>query len=367
MSRLKTSSLHVGTYADIPVKVHWTFGFTVMLVGYLGISNGLSIPQTVVLGAFVLVLFICVVLHEYGHALAARRYGIRTEDIILSPIGGIARLHHLPDKPWQEIVIAIAGPAVNIVVAAILSIVLFVILDQPLLPTVLQDELMTPVDFTRSVIGVNVALFAFNLVPAFPMDGGRILRALLSIPWGRARGTQYASWIGKILAVGFIAIAIYNNQVTLGLVGVFIYTMAGMENKQVQLRYTLEGAQAHEIMRTDWLRVYETDEMSTVIDNYNRGLQQSYIVYDLGDTIAGTIPDVVVREAIKQDHGGMPVSHYMLQSIGYAEPSTALTDIYHAFTADKYSMIVVRDRISDVEVGLIDPQTFYAYLKRKRY
>lgn len=365
MSRLKTSSLHIGTYADIPIKVHWTFGFTVMLVGYLGVKNGLTVGQTVVVGAFVLVLFICVVLHEYGHALAARRYGIETEDIILSPIGGIARLHHLPDKPWQEIVIAIAGPAVNIVIAVLLSLILFVGLDQPLLPAPLQDELMTPVDFMRSVIGVNLVLFAFNLVPAFPMDGGRILRALLSIPWGRARGTKYASWVGKILAVGFIAIAIYDNQITLGLVGLFIYTMAGMENKQVQLRYALEGVVASEIMRVEWQRIYLTYEMAVVIDSYHRGQQKSFVVYDETEAIVGSIPQVVVSQAIKQDATHASVSNYMVQSIGYAEPTTPLTDIYHAFTQQKYSMIVIHDRHSQVEQGLIDPQTFYAFMKSR--
>lgn len=363
MSRLKSSALHIGTYADIPIKVHWTFGFTVMLVGYLGYKNNLSISETFVLGAFVLVLFICVVLHEYGHALTARRYGIKTQDIILSPIGGIARLHRLPDKPLQEIIIAVAGPAVNIVIAAVMAIILFVFLDQPLMPDSVSDDLMRPVDFMRSVIGLNLVLFAFNLIPAFPMDGGRVLRALMSIPWGRARGTKYASWVGKVLAVGFMAFALFNGEITLGLIGVFIYTMATMENKQVQLRYALEGKRASDIMRLDWTRVYTSETMERPIDLYTRGMERSFIVYNAADEVDGCLPEVVVRHAIKQKGHEAAVGSYSSQSIGYAEQSTPLSSIYQAFAQKQYSMIVIREPLSEMEVGIIDPQTLYKYMK----
>lgn len=313
-----------------------------------------------------MVLFTCVVLHEYGHALAARRYGIVTRDIILSPIGGIARLEYLPDRPLHEIFIAVAGPLVNIAIAALLSLILFVVLGEPLLPQQLTDDIMRPLEFMRAVIGINIILFVFNLIPAFPMDGGRVLRALLAMRWGRAKGTKYAAAVGKVLAVGFIAYAVYGNDITLGLVGVFIYTMAGMENKQVQLRYALEGATAATIMRQTWTHIHIGEQMRVVVDHYLHGVQKSFLVYDSQGYICGCLPELVIKECIKAADHDATVNQYMSQMIGYVMLTAPLSTVYEAISQQDYAVIVVRDADTQDDLGLIDRDSLRTYIEAKK-
>ena len=160
-------------------------------------------------GLFILSLFLCVVLHEYGHALAARRYGVKTLDIILTPLGGIARLMKMPDKPIQELVVALAGPAVNVVIATIIFLVLYV--GMGVNPIFHIDENLyffngNPIKFFSVLMVVNVTLIIFNLLPVFPMDGGRVLRALLAMKWKKVTATLIAARIGQVCSLSLIHI-----------------------------------------------------------------------------------------------------------------------------------------------------------------
>ncbi|MBC7884468.1 MAG: site-2 protease family protein [Saprospiraceae bacterium] len=228
------NSWHLGTYWKIPVKVHWTFGLLVLFVSYTAFTNGLKLWQGVGFVSYIFVLFFCVVLHEYGHALTARKFGVKTKDIILSPIGGLARLESMPEKPMQEFFIAIAGPTVNLVIGLILAIILFFTSGE-IFPNVTDFKFDEPVEFIRYVTLMNFALFLFNLIPAFPMDGGRIVRSLLSLKLGRVAATGIASGIGRILAVAFIIYGVFNQQLTLSLIGLFIFMMAGKEYDQTKI------------------------------------------------------------------------------------------------------------------------------------
>lgn len=169
-------SWKLGRFAGIDVYIHTTF---LLLIGFIGVSYWLqerSLAAVVGGIGFILALFLCVVLHEYGHALTARRYGISTRDITLLPIGGVARLERMPDEPRQELWVALAGPAVNVVIAAALFGWLFI--NGSLMP--LETLSVTSGSFLERLMLVNITLVAFNLLPAFPMDGGRVLRALLA-------------------------------------------------------------------------------------------------------------------------------------------------------------------------------------------
>ena len=179
-----------------PLKLHWSFALLLAYVLFNVVTN-----DSFTIVGIVAFLFLCVVLHEYGHALMAKRFKVNTKDIILSPIGGVARLERLPEKPAQELVIALAGPAVNLLLASLLLLVL--VLTGFDWNTVQNPGVVTP-DFTDYlVIGlyINVMLFGFNLVPAFPMDGGRVLRSLLALKYGRSKATQIAGWVGRIIAL----------------------------------------------------------------------------------------------------------------------------------------------------------------------
>jgi Zn-dependent protease len=196
-------SWHLGKLVGIDVYVHWTFLLLVLFV-LIGQFDG-GVQAAVAAVAVLIGTFGCVLLHELGHALMARRYGIPTLDITLYPIGGVARLARLGDKPWEEFWIALAGPAVNVAIAAGLGM-LFLLAGEPFAPSLRS---LHGGDLLRSLQVTNIILVVFNLVPAFPMDGGRVLRALLSTSLGRLRATEIAASLGSIFALVFVYLALF--------------------------------------------------------------------------------------------------------------------------------------------------------------
>src|SRR5215208_1533328 len=183
----------LGTLAGIDVFVHATF---LLLIGWVGYSYWLehgTLAKVAEGILFILALFLCVVLHEYGHALTARKYGIKTRDITLYPIGGVARLERMPEKPIEELWVALMGPAVNLVIAAVLFAYLYI--SGGLVP--MNELAVTSGSFLARLMTVNISLVLFNLIPAFPMDGGRVLRALLAMRMEYVRATQIAANIGQ--------------------------------------------------------------------------------------------------------------------------------------------------------------------------
>jgi Zn-dependent protease/CBS domain-containing protein len=237
----------IGTAAGIPLFLHWTF---LLIPAYILISGALiGRPPFGVLAdlTLVTVIFACVVLHELGHALAAGRFGVRTKDIILMPIGGIARLERMPKRPHEELIVALAGPAVNVAIAAVLLMITvpFVGLSGLLNPTSLSTNLV------GKTIGVNLAMIVFNMLPAFPMDGGRVLRALLSIRIGHLRATRTAAAIGQVMAVlfGLGGLFVFNNPMLIFIAG-FVYLGAAQEAGAAEMESSFEGVRVGDVMIT---------------------------------------------------------------------------------------------------------------------
>jgi len=217
------SSLKVASIFGIEVRIHLTFLLFLVWIwfSYYQVAGFAGAVQGVL---FILSLFACVLLHEFGHAFAARGFGIETPDITLLPIGGVARLSRIPEKPWQELVVAIAGPLVNVVIAAAL---IFVIHGSA--PLEQLEYLESPrIELLAKLASVNVMLVLFNLIPAFPMDGGRVLRALLAMAMPYARATQIAAWIGQGLAVVFGIFGIFGNPFLI-FIAFFIFVGAQQE------------------------------------------------------------------------------------------------------------------------------------------
>jgi len=200
-------SWRLGRFAGIDVYMHATF---LMLLAWMAVSYYLprqSMTDVVNGLAFILALFAIVILHEFGHALTARRFGIRTRDVTLLPIGGVARLERMPEDPRQELLVALAGPGVNVVLAGIL---LLVLVPTATLEAVNEIRLVGG-HFLSKLLWINVSLAAFNLIPAFPMDGGRVLRALLAMRMDYVRATQVAASVGQALAIVFGFIGLFYN------------------------------------------------------------------------------------------------------------------------------------------------------------
>jgi Zn-dependent protease len=228
-------SLNIGRILGIRVQVHVTF---LLFVGWVAVDQGLLAgrPQAALAAVtLTLLVFACVVLHELGHALTARRFGVATRDIVLLPIGGVARLERMPDRPQQELLVAVAGPAVNVAIAAVL-VLLMVLSGRPTALDVLGDGLL------ETLLVVNVVMVLFNMIPAFPMDGGRVLRALLALRMPYLRATRIASLVGQGAAVLLAAAGLFvlHNRV-LPFAAVFVFLAAGEERAQVQARTAPAG------------------------------------------------------------------------------------------------------------------------------
>jgi len=233
------SSWRIGTFGRIAVYVHATF---LLLLGWIALSHWIqyeSLIPTLTGLAFTLALFVCVVLHEYGHALAARRFGIATRDITLLPIGGVARLERMPDKPNQELWVALAGPAVNAAIAAALG--MYLLAGGHFQPV--NQIGLTHGMFLERLLFANLFLVGFNLIPAFPMDGGRVLRALLAARMHYVRATRIAATVGQAAAIVFALFGLLSNPFLL-FIALFVWTGAAFELDIVQARAVLNGARA---------------------------------------------------------------------------------------------------------------------------
>ena len=287
-------ALRIGTALGIPIRIHVSF---LLLVVWFGLLEAGS-PQGFLGGAaLILLVFGCVVLHELGHAVAAKRYGVRTREITLYPIGGVARLDRMPVGK-AELVIALAGPAVNLV----LAILLFLAFELLALRPSFAPEALFESDFSilSQLLAANVVLFLFNLVPAFPMDGGRVLRAVLAMNMGQERGTRIAARVGQGFAVLFALFAIYPPPMRplLLLVAFFVFVGAGQEAAFERSRSAVAGLTARDAMVTKFETVAPQDPIGRVADLLIASHQQDFPVIDAWGRIAGVLSRVALLGAL---------------------------------------------------------------------
>ena len=248
------SSWRIGRIAGIDVHLHFTF---LILLGWVALSHYLQRQswQDALSGlAFIVALFTIVVLHELGHALTARRFGIRTRDITLLPIGGVARLERIPENPKQELLVALAGSAVNVVLAALLFVVLFVGAEL----SAAKEFKLVGGHFLAKLMWVNVSLAVFNLLPTFPMDGGRVLRALLAMRMDYVRATNIAASIGQGLAWVFGIIGLFTNPFLM-FIALFVWMGAAQEAGQAQMKSALAGLPVSRVMMTEFRTLAPND------------------------------------------------------------------------------------------------------------
>ena len=283
-------SWKLATVAGIGLYVHATF---FLLIAWVGITYWLAGGSAAALSgiAFILALFACVVLHELGHALTARRYGIRTRDITLLPIGGVSRLERIPDNPRQEVWVSLAGPAVNVVIAA--ALYAWLLVSQTLRP--LSALTMASGPFLERLLLVNVSLAVFNLLPAFPMDGGRVLRALLAMRMDYVRATQVSAHVGQAMALVFGLIGLFSNPF-LVFIAFFVWIGAAQEASMVQMRTALSGIPVSRAMLTNFQTVAPDDAAKRVLELILAGSQQDFPVVDGGQ--GGRVAGVLLRSDV---------------------------------------------------------------------
>jgi Zn-dependent protease len=289
-------SWKIGTFAGIDVFIHATF---LLIIGWVGFSYWQQTGTTA--GTlegilFTLLLFGCVVLHEFGHALTARRYGIKTRDITLYPIGGVARLERMPDQPIQELWVALAGPAVNVVIAILLFG--WLVISGTLDP--LTGLSMTGGPFIERLMVVNVSLALFNLIPAFPMDGGRILRALLALRMEYTRATQTAATIGQGIAFLLGFVGLFTNPF-LVFIALFVWIGASQETSMVQMKTALGGIPVRQVIVTDFQTLAPQDRLSRAVDLILSGTQTDFPVVQNGSVVGIMMRNDILTALSRQD------------------------------------------------------------------
>ena len=364
-SRLKSgigNAWQIGVFSQIPVKIHWTFGVLLLFVSYTAFTNGLKTWQSIGFIFYVLILFLCVVLHEFGHALMARKFGVITRDIVLSPIGGVARLESIPDRPLHEFFIAIAGPLVNLCIAALLGLILFVASGQ-VIPELNEFRFDEPLEFLRFITFMNFALFLFNLIPAFPMDGGRILRAILSAKLGKVKATRIASFIGRVFAIGFVIFGLFNQQIVLALIGLFIFMMAGQEYNQTRIMAILSEVTVGDIMRTSFTKLHISDLYSTVIDKYYREGEHNFLVFDSMGNISGTIPELFIKDTIKSNSMDKSINQMMSTKTANVSPDDKLKDVIEIMRNGGVAIVGVEK--DNQLIGVLDRNNIENYIRLK--
>ena len=289
-------SARIGTFAGIDVYVHATFLILLAWVAFAHWQMDHSVAAAVAGVGFVLALFACVVVHEFGHALTARRFGIKTRDITLLPIGGLARLERMPDDPRQELWVALAGPAVNVVIAA----GLFVVLRGLGAMAPFATLMLTSGSFLERLMMVNVLLAVFNMLPAFPMDGGRVLRALLAIRMDYTRATQVAATIGQSMALLIGLVGLFSNPFLI-FIAWFVWTGAGQEAAMTQMKAALGGIPIERAMITNFRTLSTEDPLARAVDLLLSGAQQDFPVME-GPTVVGILTrSDLLRALARQD------------------------------------------------------------------
>jgi stage IV sporulation protein FB len=320
------------------LRVHVTF-FILLL--WIGIANYQQGGTEAAIGGilFILALFACVIAHEFGHALAARRYGIHTPDITLLPIGGMARLERLPEKPSEEIVVALAGPAVNIVIALVLFGLLGARFDMNALAT-LDDPQGS---FLARLAAVNIFLVLFNMIPAFPMDGGRVLRAVLATFYPRSRATRIAARIGQGFAFFLGFIGLLGNPLLI-FIAIFVYIAATAESQATELQEVSRNIGVRDAMITRFEALPADATIGDAADALLRTTQAEFPVLDEHGTLLGFVTRHSMIQVLGRSGKSAPARAAMVADIPLVGIGDRLETALTAMQKSGAPAIGVRDK-----------------------
>lgn len=338
-------SWKIGRFAGIDIYLHTTF---LLLIGWVGLSYWLqtrNVSSTVEGIGFLLALFASVVLHEYGHALTARRYGIKTRDITLLPIGGLARLERMPDQPIQEFWVALAGPMVNVMISAVLFA--YLVVTNTLAP--ISGLSLTSGPFLERLMSVNITLVLFNLLPAFPMDGGRVVRALLAMRLDYSRATHVAATIGQGMAFVFGFIGLFTNPM-LVFIALFVWIGAAQESSASQVKSAISGIPVNRVMLTDFQFLTPQDNLARAIQLILEGSQHDFPVVD-NDRVIGVLTRGDLIKGLSEGGQSTPVVNVMRRDFEVVHPGDMLEPAFSRLQECKCHIFPVMQ--DDRLVGLL--------------
>jgi Zn-dependent protease len=351
-------SMKLFSVKGIDVKVHFTFTLILIWAAYRwGVQAGEGVTGALFGVVVTLLLFVCVTLHELAHSLTAMRYGVTVREITLLPIGGLAQMEEMPAKPAQELKMALAGPLTNIVIA-----VLLILICLPLgLPSTMGVGELFQVLGTVSwrglvayLVSTNLALGLFNLVPAFPMDGGRVLRAFLALQMDYARATAIAVRIGQGLAVLLGLWGFMGGGLTLIFIAIFVYLGAGQEGRVVEVKSVLEEMQVRQAMSRPVQTLTPTDTVTRAVELILQGLQADFPVLE-DDHLVGMLTEGDVLSALHKQGADTLVGQAMRRQFVVARPEETLIEVQEQMSAARLRSVPVVEE-EDQVVGLLTAQ-----------
>lgn len=351
-------AVRVATVSGIPIRLHFTFLLLIIWLAVSGIGNGGAGMALVVLG-----LFFCVALHELGHSLVAQRYGYTVRDITLYPIGGVAAIEGSP-TPRHELFIALAGPMVNVVIAAVLGVALMALGRLPQGETTAALMHQVESDPILFLLSANITLVLFNMIPAFPMDGGRVLRALLGMKMGKARATQIAARVGQVMAIlmGLYGLGVFNGRQHLGLMLIALFVFFGA-NQEVQVETTrdiVEDAPVRAAMIRDFHTLQTGDTLRHAAETLLETTQQDFPVM-FGDEVMGILTRAQLLQGLAREGDSAYVSEVMLRDVLFAEESDPLEDYMLSPDGVQRAPVLVRDATGRL-IGMLTVDNLMEYL-----
>jgi Zn-dependent protease len=341
-------SITIGRFGGTAVKIHITFILFLAWIAFSAWSRGgpaAALDSTF----FIVLLFACVVLHEFGHIAAARRYGIGTPEVTLLPIGGVASLQRLPSDPSQELVVALAGPAVNLVIGLLLIAAIG--------PAHLADlmQIDNPnLSLVSRLAVANIFLAVFNLIPAFPMDGGRVLHALVAMRVGGPRATEIAARIGQALAFGLGFLGLFGNPL-LVFIAIFVYIAAAAEAQMSAAHESLKGVSVGEAMETRFTPVSIDANLGQAVDALLATAQHEFPVVDAFGKPVGLLTREDILSAVRKHGGDEPASAFMRSGVDSVRPATPVESVFDRLQGPGSAALYVTDTDGRI-VGLLTRQ-----------
>lgn len=354
-------SLNLGRISGIRLSVHWTFIILIawVFISYYRLEQNMS--QGLMGVVFVLSLFVCVILHELGHALTAKRYNIKTKSITLLPIGGLAQLEKMPENPLQELWVAIAGPLVNVVIAAIIYLMLSLTGTLPDLSGTQEVVSLQEIGFWFQLFLANTILVIFNLIPAFPMDGGRVLRALLAFRMDRAKATRIAAGVGQFLAIVFVFLGFYGN-IWLVFIGVFIYLGASAEAGFETTKSALTGHTVKDVLMKKFTVLQPEEPLQNAVKILLDGQEQDFVVTE-EKIVLGILSKKDLIKGLSDFGNTAPVSSVMQTNYITLHPEMPLQEVFQNMMLKNCHVAPVLE--NNEFIGIVDRENIYELLMVK--
>lgn len=348
------NSLQLGKVGGVTITIHWTFLLLIVWIIFLNWKVDNNTLDTFWSLLFVFMIFGSVILHELGHAYAASRFGIKTRSITLLPIGGLARLDSLPEKPKEELIVAIAGPVVNILIALIIY---------PFLASAdpFAEEGLMKINQTNllpNFFSVNIILASFNLLPAFPMDGGRVLRALLSFRFARHVATRIAAYIGQLISIIFILVGFFYNPF-LVFIGLFIFIGAQAEASYTKTQFMMKGFTAHDAMATHFATLDSHATINDAVKKLLEGQATHFLVTDHG-VPTGSLERNKIIQTLSQTGSAIQVSEVMDKDLLRFEYTAPLLEVWTRMQQKKQALAAIFSR--NQLVGIVDNENILEFI-----